>query len=709
MVDVSISLWLPVGRANFYSVTANGWLRNDSGGTWSSKKIRNPDDPDYIPTLQCSVLRRLLEVLPLSFGYEPTGRCALATEDDERSRPVSVTMTMPDIGASLDESLPPTWLKRREAANLDLHLAGARGLRMRADEQGNYTFTATFAEAVDRDVARQALIKHAGEVFGGAFEVKRFEAQPRKGLREGASAVRRYNGLTDAPTGSVRDDTVAPPAGALTFFQLNTLVEGICNETLWPAVFFERYGFMTEWQGRKETAVTLLHTIGQIVNVLHVEANAETLAGQITTLRHFLAVTSRESLQRIKWSVESVRRSLLDEMMSVLHRQSRLIQLDLGAIQRERSPELAVDASESQLRGYVMLAAAKMPLIANVYEVANLTVDHITFLAGPEGLDSDAHELRVQLKQWKTLLDGLANNVRSLENAVEQAWMERLLYEEQQSRSEQEAMAEIERSRFGRPSARSVGKSAIDAFNLMIAVLATLFVVVTTDFPNTNSDIDWWRQIGKLWPIAVVAVVFYLVIPGGGFLFRWLRDRRGVNTNYSYEFAFLLDEPTDPEVIHRYITDRKRQRIRQTAAQLAAALNGVPRADRPAARRRPLKGLSLIRLGSGRIERITADSSSLKLHSVVTFRVAPFKYARFEVVKEILANRVSDQPRYYLHQVRMFGDSPRAIAHEDVVELVDIIHSVVALPLASDKRVEDPLSLLREIYLPQAERAAPRR
>lgn len=45
------------------------------------------------------------------------------------------------------------------------------------------------------------------------------------------------------------------------------------------------------------------------------------------------------------------------------------------------------------------------------------------------------------------MLDALKDSVNGLEKAVEHAWMERLLYEQEPSRAEQEAMAEIERSR----------------------------------------------------------------------------------------------------------------------------------------------------------------------------------------------------------------------------------------------------------------------
>src|SRR5262245_66602499 len=114
-----------------------------------------------------------------------------------------------------------------------------------------------------------------------------------------------------------------------------------------------------------------------VIEELTVEADAADVPGQIATLHRFVSTTSRTSLQKLKWSVESVRRSLLDQMMGVLHRQARLVQVDLGAVEYERSPELAVDATESQMRGYVLLVSTKLPLVSTVGHVSKLAVQQL--------------------------------------------------------------------------------------------------------------------------------------------------------------------------------------------------------------------------------------------------------------------------------------------------------------------------------------------
>jgi hypothetical protein len=701
MAETSVSLWLPVGRANFYSVTANGWLIGPPSGAGlicSSKKLAIPG---YVPVLQCSVLRRLLEVLPLSFGYEREGECTTAAIEDglaERSRPVSITMHLVNLATGRHGETDPRW-----RANHLLAQAGVDQVDMRADEHGNYTFVARSSGAGTAAI-QEALRVHVGEVFGGPFDVRRLEPQRWKDLREGAAAVRRYNGLAETPQpGSDRDPTLdvhGSPLGALTFFQLNTMLEGICNLTLSPAVFFERYGFMKEYLAQGDGAIKVFRTVGEFVDVILTDADGRQIPGQIDALRHFLAVTSRETLQKVKWSVESVRRNLLSEMMSVLHRQSRLVQLDLAAIKRERSPELASDANETQLRGYVTLVAAKLPIISNVNEVARLAADHLQApVRRPESIAS-AGELGVELEHWFLLLTGLKDNVRSLERAVEQAWMERVLYEQQQSRSEQEAISEIERSRFGRGVGFTIRRSAYDSVNLIFTILSVLFVVATTkpdDIRRIFSGDANVRQLAMvLWPIAAVAVVLYLIVPAVSLGLRQRRDQDGTSDSYTYEFAFAFDEATEPELIEKHLLlPRRRERPKVT----------VPG--------RRLRRLSVTRLGGGRIERVSVDNSSIKLHTVLTFRARRWRYARFEVVHEILVSRVSDVPRYLLHQIRIFGDSPVALDHGVIGTLIDTIHELFGQPLASDGSIDDPLTLLRVFYpggqAGDAELARPRR
>jgi hypothetical protein len=661
MSALSVSLWLPIGRANFYSGTAKGWLESSTTGNVMRCSSRQLAEPGYVPHLQASVLRRLLEVLPGSLGYDPVGTSTISEGLGGLGRPVDVTMTLvPAEGA--------------------LTRAGISRVLLHVDEHGFYTFTAELADAADAGPALGALGEHAGDVFGGAFNVDRLREHRTRGYSEGAAAVRRYNGLADADPLTV----MRPPIGALSFFQLNTLVEGLFNDTLSPAVFFEQFQFMHNWTRGRGSATTPLLTIADVIQVLCLEADARTSTGKLAALHHFLAVTARESLQKLKWSVESVRRSLLDEMMGVLHRQSRLIQLDLGASPRERTPELAIGATESQLRGYVMLVSAKLPLVLNVHELARLTSVYIGQVVGDSDHERRAvDDLGVLLENWQALLLGLERNVASLESAIEQAWMEKLLYEQEQSRSNQEAMGEIERSRRGRPNGGRVGERAYNSLMLIFTILAVVITIQATDVDRADASL--WERVLALWPILAIFAVVFLVEWVISALRRMVRERRGVSESYTYEFAFRIDERTDPQRVHDFLNGKRHDHLATT--MFPRTLLVFPR-----------RKLLITRRGGGRIERVSADTTLVKFHSVVTFRVSGLRYARFEVVNEVLARKVSDAPRYLLRQTRVFGESPTPLRPGQVLELVRGILRYVGVPLAADGNLADLVSLVEPFY-----------
>jgi hypothetical protein len=149
---------------------------------------------------------------------------------------------------------------------------------------------------------------------------------------------------------------------------------------------------------------------------------------------------------------------------------------------------LAIGASEPQLKGYATLVSSKLPLMVGVKEMARLANDHLTWLVkkSPEAqtrsdkenaqLKKELSRLHGQLLHWNMLLDDLSKNVESLQNTIEHAWMDRMLYEQEQLRSEHELAAEIERSRQSRPTGQ---RPARFAYNLVMMVLAAAAVVVT--------------------------------------------------------------------------------------------------------------------------------------------------------------------------------------------------------------------------------------
>jgi hypothetical protein len=756
-----------VGRANFYSYTANGWLvsgdpQATADGRWTGTVHSDMiDNDDYLPKLQVSVLRRLLEVLPRSFGYEKVADCAfsprvgvstLSGDVTSLSRPVQVTLTLNLAGRAFAAN-SQAW-----QASHALQEAGVPRVTLTVDEDGFYVLRAPAGG--DRQKIGKALDQHMHELLGGDFSLEWQFGPSAPALAGGEPTVvnrqsppgQVYNGLGDvAPIANVtparfEEDRPYYPLGALTFFQLNTLFEGLFNDALTPAVFFEQTRLWKDYiqkqqemvdrlapptaaarSGRTAGAPTSIpYTVTDVVDQIMVDIDAGDDASRVVTIRHFLAVTSRESLQRFKWSVESVRRGLLDEMMGILHRQSPLIQLKLDKA-GEWTPELAYGANESQLRGYVMLAGAKLPLMWNVHRHASIVIQRLVPSEPGSALETaDTTDLRYRMHEWEGLLGALQDSVKGLETSVEHAWMERLLYEQEQSRAEQEAMAEIERLRTSRPTGASLTGRPYNAVMLYVTILAA-FAAVAAVQPGTWKWPPTPEQVEGLRPAVVITaglIVFVLALQ----LLRVLFSGRRRNNSVGYEFAFRLDQVVKTDTVQQHVAatgkarrkltreDRLEMRRRYlTARRRQAASRRWPWWLKPLRRpgnwlrtwweqRRPgpeiayddsgkllhasvyrnRRGLRLDRRGGARIEYASRDNTVTKVHLTVTFRlhgVSGFlrRRARFEVINEFLARQVSEEPQYYLRETRIFGDAPRALKPVEIFSVLTFVLARAAL------------------------------
>jgi hypothetical protein len=663
VVEVAVSLWLPVGRSNFFNLVADQPMfvaaSADGRAVWQAESATET------PQLQVSVLRRLVQVLPRGFGYDPSAVCIMSPDLGDGARPVSVTMTVHADGGPNPDEYAAAAATRQALAD-----AAMSRVALTVDEYGFYTFRAELSEPTDAEALETATVglrRHVLDVLGGEFQVERLRL-PGPGERwkagdEGIAAIRRYAGLNPSGTHSAR-----PPMGILNFFQLNLVAEGLCNESLLPAVYFEHYQFVEDWQAQPHRAAPIVRTIGQLATLLTIDADA-TSAGagteaKIAALHRFLSVTSRETLQRLKWSVESARRSLLDEMLGSTHRQTRLVQLNLGASPILRTPELAEQANESQLRGYIMLVDAKLPLIANAGTIIDLAVANLKRLSAassnrPHAGLAPIDELATMRDHWQSLLHSVRTNIDHLDRAVTHEWRERMLYEQEQTRAEQEAIAEIERGHGSRFDPRRVGDGAYNAIMMILTVLAVLYAVRSYDQARPTTPHEWMLLLADLWPIAVASILFYLLVPSYGLARRWWQEQRGSSETYSYEYAIRIDENTTAERINAYLNAGRRRRLHHRA----------------------FPGLRLVHRGNGRIETISPAAFVFKIHSVVVFRASWNRYARFEVVHEILARSIAGRDHYVLRQSRVFGDSPRALCAPRQIALARTILDHTVAPL----------------------------
>jgi hypothetical protein len=701
--QLSLSLWLPVSRANFYGATDTNWLMRRPGTDFCSSSRMAGAQIDYQPLMLVSVLRRLLEVLPYSFAYNEEGRCTFRGDHSSRMRPASVTMTLDLTDAklpppALPEHLHAAWFASEKRANDRLRGIGITQVDLYVDENGAYAFTATF-DGSDRDGVRAALLNHIREVFGGTYivhpDVEDMEGKVHRRFNAGNASLKEYNGINESKEEGVPDAVVGPPLGILNFYQLHVMAEGIWNDTLLPLVYLERREWVKEYLDGVE-GYEFLRSMERVIEAITTEADATTTLGKINVLHHFLTVTANTSLQKLRVALESVRRRLLDEMMGDMHRQRRLIQLNLNNNLRERIPELAVAATENQIKGYATLVSAKLPLIMGVREVARLAVEHLEWLVKSgqstqhDVLTNELIRLDGQLTHWNSLLEELDSAVKSLQTTIEQAWMQELLYEQQQARSDQEALAEIERSRQSRPNFGSPSRSAYQFAMLFFTAVAGIFAVTTVNFDElraASATAPWWiaawEILKALWVVWAGLAFLFLVIPGFQHFRRAVRDRAGTLGSYPYEFAFRLDEKLKENALSSFANDRTRYRLTKPG-------NKHP--------------VHLATRGYGRIERITPDSTIAKVHSTASFRPRrALTYARFEIIYELLihrgADRTADKAQQYLVQCRMFGESPRALSTDELFDLVQKVAHHVGGRISADGKI--PLADLLDETLNQ--------
>jgi hypothetical protein len=458
--------------------------------------------------------------------------------------------------------------------------------------------------------------------------------------------------------------------------QLNIIVEGLSNESLLPAVFFEQDDNVEQFRTDPHRAALPLRSVGDYVDAITIDEDATLPPGQIAALHRFYVLTGNETLQRLKWSIESARRNLLDGMVGVMHRKARLVQLNLGNTAVLRRPELADEGTEAQLRGYVMLLGAKLPAASNAGSVAALAVRQLRSAPGVRDAYSDQYAELVTLQQhWRAMLRAIERSVDQLDSAVTHEWREKMLYEQEQARSEQEALAEMERSRRGRLETSRLTGTAYNAFILILTVVLVIYAVRSLDTtPTPNSISSWGRVLLNLSPVLVGAAAVY-VLPSivlVAFLGRRAR-RKGGSDSYGYEFEFHLDADTDATTIRRYLA---KGRGRGIAARTVRHDDAGP----------TFRHLRHIHTGSGRIERVSSDATTIKIHSIVTFhqRRWSVRYARFEVVHEVMARTVAEQPHYVLRQTRVFGDTPEPLSPDEVLWFARFILEYAAQPCTTE-------------------------
>jgi hypothetical protein len=285
-------------------------------------------------------------------------------------------------------------------------------------------------------------------------------------------------------------------------------------------------------------------------------------------LDQFLTVTEVISLKPMKKRIERCRRGLLDDLIEVTHRRDPLIQAEPP----DDLPDRIEDVNEAQLRGYVMLFAAKMPLVSNVL----LHLEDLHY-AGKrksrrngdvsDDVEDISSEAYAPFHSWKQLLNALENDVRGLSEAIDQAQADRMLYEEEQIHAQQETLAEIERLRERGDDALSPAHNvAVNIIANLLAIVAVIFTgvalvgqkylpirITLQDVVGILNPANWLTDIEVVVFIFVVFVVYVIALVLAGQLarlvIRLFRRELRLNAKYYYELDVHIDAPFHADVL----------------------------------------------------------------------------------------------------------------------------------------------------------------
>lgn len=677
---VSAGFWLPMGRANFFDSVDDHPRGDDWEIVLNGNSLSSLDLGGRPAKLQTSTYRRLLIVLQSRYGRAWALKPPSREGYPNRSDPDSILLACNDPQT---EGFP----------------AGVERVLLMVTHEGYFLWTAIFTESVTERRVREALTDHIKLLVGGAFylaSAKLDSPSSRDPQKAERNLLKGY-----------RDQR----QGILTFFHLNTVLEGLYSASLEPAVFFyegtehelsrnveriERQytlasffelitGQLLVRTGQTDIDRTVLGAIDLLMLKPAGSAQGAEIARELQSivldetakrdlLRQFLRITSSVTLQKLKWNIEACRRALLIEVISITHRRRPLTQAE----NPDEDHAITSELSEDQLRGYVMLAAAKQPIVSNVSQYLREAY---------EGLDaSNKATIAPLFQSWTNLLNGVSSNILGLERAIEQAQQDRLLYEQEQIRAEQEALSEIERLRERHGLARTSDEIAIWA-SVGSAIIAAGFAAFYYFYAVVNPSggghacgllesllkskaCENGGPPGFLSTWVVIGVLFFL-LGGAAFFFRIYQvTSRRRRQAYYYEFDVRVDQylknHTVPGFLDLHLPD--------TGEVRPGSSTFIPRLLPPPSH---IFAMGVLKRDSYRVEQSSLDEAIHKVHVETDLRREGHSSSWFRrtgrirvfVIYEILYHRPAEDHSYVLREVRFICTTTQELTKEELLDI----------------------------------------
>jgi hypothetical protein len=707
---IAAGCWLPVGQTNFYRPTDDH--DDDLAGTYRLSH-GYPENS----SLQASIYRRLRAVASAK-GYSSILPLIPAFRVDypDQSDPVSAILVA-------DRTADPYWK----------NYAMLRRVSLFVGSDGFYLWIAEVAPEHGAELARARI--QLQEHIGDCFCCRDCGDGPRdidyKWRGEEPNNLSRY---------------LEERHGILSLFQINTILEGMANYAFLPSQFFREtnnrssandsftIGHFVRSIGGTCRPESLAEAAADVANLEPMLNSADAIEGPLSDsanalqkagwaaynkaldevsrrdlIRLFLRYTTAFTLQPLKWYIEAARRALLEETISIIHKPTPLVQIKPPASDREYdfSPY-----NGDQIRGYVMLMAAKLPLIRNTAHYLGEACGSLDNGDGDNRGSSDdsnvgsstsmLRDVSAVLASWRALLIGLDENVNELEAAIQQVTSDKGLYEEEQIRAEQEAIAESERIRTRSESGSlETGKSGDgpawgihfgNVFWLVAVVIAAVSLFAQGQHPGKSfgaAILSFFAVSGNWVGVAVLVVIAAVLYR----LYSWWRvrserQREERIDKYTYELNLRLDYPID----WRCADALEKGNLEEHEKCMA-----MPRwINWPFT----LKEHRLART-SYRLEQPNKDEILHKIHleGELLWPTEPGGSEHTipmetHLVYEVLLHHPSEQPTYALREVRVVGTIRRPLGRLELRELQKMV--LTNLVHAEYKQKSDPNVVLIE-------------
>jgi hypothetical protein len=754
--------WLPVGRTNFFNFEMDRDLIADCN---AYDKVADADLTGYtIPREQmggtrisASVYRRLINVLSSGLLRSQGVNTGPNEKRYSRAYPMYNVRIDQQFSRSAD---PDTVALVCTRDNLDEHgWAAVRdfvdGIVLMVVSEGLYVWLVPYRAADDQSEqderendVRHALTNHIIDVVGGDF-YNHSSGRPKTPPYVSDSSVHTLEDYRDMNL------------GILTYSQINVVLEGLYNAMLDPEVFFENaadssiadsvkksysLGNFIELirtnvdispdRGSHLDMVTRdLHTLLTLRDDAHEDAVyyfelfqrlRETCLNvwvRRDILRQFTRRTSIHTLHLTENRIQSCNRALLATMIGVAHLHRSLVQVDVPITSKNHDGPITSKryvipegATEGQLRGYILLLAAKFPLVESTYHFLDNTIKRL------KEMIADKYELKTsedidRSDIWRSiagvqsareaLLASILDSIKGLEEALKQAYMDDMLIETEKIRTEEETLTEIERIR-ERESGGSSGSASLTVNIIsnalaLATVLGTLILGINTGQIHVPTDLRTFLADLSNVPIIVLAglglVLAYLLFQMAfdalfirPFVRRWLQRRAGEERNF-YEMDVRLDTILRQDQAEAILAGNFSESIDipEWSKIKGRARGRLPRVDRGGYwrwKRAPFRS-------SYRVSRTAADDAAHKIYVVATViwprgRLVKAWLARHRirlfVVYEVLFRTPVNVDSFELRNVRVVSATRNILESGQLrqLELV-IVHEFINRWIASEQ------------------------